>query len=501
MRNIILVGFMGTGKTVVSKAIAEKLNKTYVSTDGLIGERERRTINDIFAKKGEKYFRKVERSVIKEVCEKDDQVIDAGGGSIIDPENLYTFKKNGIVICLWADPETILERVSNYTHRPLLNVDNPQRRIENLLEFRRYFYERADLHVDTTTGDIPAIVDQIIKSVERERETYLQKAEVESRSRLWELLLTRLFDSADSPIMVADSRGEVVFANVKFQDFFGITGEGLLGKSWIDMVVPEAARAQVFERFKRILKNKNTCQFETPVLDGKRKEKYFYWIATPLKERLGLFVMFIGRPVDHPRRKMSDIYPATNMEIVDVIFSGSKKNEPETAKHSLRVMLFAVSLAKRINMSEEELETLKIAALLHDIGKLAVDERILFKKGELEEHEFEEIKKHPGWSVDMIRPVFSLDPILTVVISHHENYDGSGYPRGIKGEEIPLGARILSIADIYEALITDRIYRKAFTKEQAVKIMEDAKGWKLDPKLTDIFLDMVRNNKLEEDIG
>ncbi|GEM_PF-911990 len=500
MRNIIIVGFMGTGKTVVSKAIAKKLNKICVSTDDLIEERERMTINDIFTKKGEKYFRKVEKSVIKEVCGNDDQVIDAGGGSIIDAENLYSFKKNGIVICLWADPGTILERVREHTHRPLLNADDPMRRIENLLAFRRYFYERADHHVDTTKGDVTAIVEEIIKLAEDEGKAHLQKAQVESRSRLWELLLTRLFDNADSPIMVADSQGEVVFANVEFQDYFGITGEGLLGKSWIDMVVPESVRPQVLEKFKRILKDKNTCQFETPVLDKKGKEKYFYWVATPLKEKLGLFIMFIGRPVDYPRRKISDVYPATNMEIVDVIFTGSRKHEPEIAKHSLRVMLFSVSLARKIDMSEENMETLKIAALLHDIGKLAVDERILFKRGELNEREFEEIKKHPGWSVDMIRPLFSLDPILEIIISHHENYDGSGYPRGTSGEAIPLGARILSIADIYEALITDRTYRKAFTREQAVKIMEDAKGWKLDPKLTDVFLDIVRSDKLEDDV-
>jgi len=151
-------------------------------------------------------------------------------------------------------------------------------------------------------------------------------------------------------------------------------------------------------------------------------------------------------------------------------------------------------------MDQEDIEALKIAALLHDIGKLAVDERILFKKGSLDDKEFEEMKKHPGLSAEMIKSVSFLSPILPIVVSHHENFDGSGYPRGVGGEDIPLEARILSIADMYEALTTDRPYRKAFSREEAIEIMEDSKGWKLDPKLTDVFLEMVRGDKLEEDV-
>ncbi len=490
---------MGAGKTAISRAIAEELNKTYVSTDGLIEKREGESISAIFEKKGEGYFREVEKSVIKEVCEQDDQVVDTGGGAVLDPENLDTFRKNGIVICLWADPETILARTKKHTHRPLLRTDDPKQRIQKLLEHRRPFYEKADFHVDTTMGNVTVIVERIVRHVTPLAGAYPEKAEERPGLRLWELLLAKLFQKAATPIMVTDSNGGVVFANTRFKRYFKVTGTNVSGRKWVDIVIPRSMRKAVATRFEKILKTSVACQFQVPVPDKNKGEKYFCWTASPLKEDHGLFVMFVGHPATGGRKKLVDIHPATNGEILDVILASSGEYAPDTARHSLRVMSYAASLAERLNMPPESIETLKIASLLHDIGKVAVDGRILLKKGKLEKHEFEEIKKHPGWSVAMIKPVSFLAPILPIVMSHHENYDGSGYPRGIKGKDIPLGARILSIADVYEALTTDRPYRKACTREEAVEILEDAKAWKLDPELTDIFLEMVRNGHLHEE--
>ncbi len=165
MRNIVLVGFMGTGKTVVAKELARELGMTYVSTDAFIESREEKSINDIFLDSGEPYFRKAEKEAVIEVSAGESQVIDTGGGVVLDPENLETLKAGGTVICLWADPGAVHLRTQKHGHRPLLNVDDPEKKIGELLEARRPFYEKADLHVDTTILGIKDVVERIKRIV------------------------------------------------------------------------------------------------------------------------------------------------------------------------------------------------------------------------------------------------------------------------------------------------------------------------------------------------
>src|SRR3989344_1423229 len=128
VKNIVLVGFMGSGKTTIATKLASRLKARYISTDDLIAEREKRTINEIFTKSGEGYFRDVEGKVIKEISGQEGLVIDAGGGAVLREENMADFKSNGIVICLTADEETIMERTKKYKHRPLLNVAAQKRK-------------------------------------------------------------------------------------------------------------------------------------------------------------------------------------------------------------------------------------------------------------------------------------------------------------------------------------------------------------------------------------
>ncbi len=173
MKNVFLVGFMGTGKTMVAKALARAMGRKYVSTDDLIEEREKRKINDIFRDEGEPYFRKAEKAVIAEISERDGQVVDAGGGAVLDGDNLRAMGENGIIICLWADPRTIYDRTKKHGHRPLLNVEDPMGKIKELLDERRPFYEKADFHVDTALSDPDAVVEQvkrIVDEAEKEKE-------------------------------------------------------------------------------------------------------------------------------------------------------------------------------------------------------------------------------------------------------------------------------------------------------------------------------------------
>jgi len=158
---------MGTGKTKAAGRIAEKLGMKYVSTDSLIEEKEGVSISDIFDRKGEAYFRRLEKEAVKEVSGSENTVIDAGGGAVIDPENVKNLKKKGVIVCLWADAEVIFERTKKFTHRPLLRVKDPLAKIRDLLSKRKPFYERADHHVNTrgmSIEQVAAEIEEIVRN-------------------------------------------------------------------------------------------------------------------------------------------------------------------------------------------------------------------------------------------------------------------------------------------------------------------------------------------------
>ncbi len=166
--------------------------------------------------------------------------------------------------------------------------------------------------------------------------------------------------------------------------------------------------------------------------------------------------------------------------------------DPYTAGHTGRVAYWSLEIAARINLSEEEKEILRTGSFLHDIGKIGVKEAVLHKNGRLTDEEYQHIMQHPSVGARIIEPMPDLAPMIPVVKYHHEKLDGTGYPEGLKGDQIPLLARIASIADIYDALVTDRPYRKGMPREQALEIVESAKGKHLDPDLTAIFTEIVQ---------
>lgn len=171
MKNIVLVGFMGTGKTTIATKLAERFAMRYVSTDDLIVEKEKRTINEIFTRSGEDYFRDVESEVIKGLANQEGLVIDAGGGAVLREENMADFKSSGIVICLTADEETIMKRTKKYKHRPLLNVEDPKRKIRDLLAKRAPFYAKADHTIDTGKLTIRQVLEKIAEIIKAKEVT------------------------------------------------------------------------------------------------------------------------------------------------------------------------------------------------------------------------------------------------------------------------------------------------------------------------------------------
>jgi len=165
--------------------------------------------------------------------------------------------------------------------------------------------------------------------------------------------------------------------------------------------------------------------------------------------------------------------------------------DPYTGIHSEEVAELAVKLAKTLNLPEKEIARIETAARVHDLGKIAVPDAILLKPGPLTEEEWKVMKQHPVVSAEILSGLEIYKDCVDIIRHEHEHWDGSGYPDGLKGEEIPLGSRIIAVADVWHALLSDRPYRKAYTKEEARKIMQEMAGKTLDPKLVEVFLKIV----------
>jgi len=191
---------------------------------------------------------------------------------------------------------------------------------------------------------------------------------------------------------------------------------------------------------------------------------------------------------DHHMKKLATVYLST----VEALAMAIDAKDVFTHGHVRRVQVYALELAKAGKyFNEDALEGLKAAALLHDIGKLAIPEYVLNKPGRLAEMEFSKLTAHPSIGAQIIRSVDFPYPVHEIVKHHHEKYDGTGYPDKLKGEEIPLGSRILAIADCFEALTADRPYRPAFSFDKAVEIMKSESGKNFDPEILKVFLGIV----------
>ncbi len=167
---------------------------------------------------------------------------------------------------------------------------------------------------------------------------------------------------------------------------------------------------------------------------------------------------------------------------------------PWTKGHSERVMNIAAKIAQEMGLSELYVEQIKIAGLLHDIGKIGILEALLEKPDKISDEEFPPMLQHPEKGVAILSPIEQLQEILPAILHHHERYDGSGYPDGLKGEEIPLQARIVAVADVFDAMVSDRPYRKGFSVNKALKFLEKEAGKQFDPVVVECFLNKVAGN-------
>lgn len=194
---------------------------------------------------------------------------------------------------------------------------------------------------------------------------------------------------------------------------------------------------------------------------------------------------------------LHDELQALFLSTVSAMANSIDARDPYTKGHSERVTSYAVMIAEELKLSGEELERLRYAGLLHDIGKIRIRDHILHKPGRLTDAEFTEMKKHPEYGVEIMQPVKAFQSILPAMLHHHERFDGRGYPHGLAAEGIPLSARILCVADCFDAMTSDRPYRKGMPVADAVSELVKNKSTQFDPELVDIFLSLVEGGRVE----
>jgi putative nucleotidyltransferase with HDIG domain len=185
-----------------------------------------------------------------------------------------------------------------------------------------------------------------------------------------------------------------------------------------------------------------------------------------------------------------------NWETMQALARAVDANSPWTAGHSERVTRLAMTIADQLPLNRQEMENLHRAALLHDVGKLGIPSSILNNPAKLTDEEFELIKSHPGKGATILEPINSYAALIPIVSQHHERFDGTGYPFGLKGEAISQGARIIAVADAFDAMVSDRPYRAGLSEKRAIELIREGAGTQFDPQLVEIFLKIAETRSI-----
>jgi HD-GYP domain-containing protein (c-di-GMP phosphodiesterase class II) len=202
-----------------------------------------------------------------------------------------------------------------------------------------------------------------------------------------------------------------------------------------------------------------------------------------------LEALFIFRPLEREVGRHTTELVRAYDETIEGWSRALDLRDHETEGHSVRVTEMTLRLARLTGMSEQDLVQVRRGALLHDIGKVGIPDAILLKPGPLDESEWTVMRRHPGFAGDLLSPIEFLQPALSIPLSHHERWDGTGYPAGLTGEAIPFSARLFAVVDIWDALRSERPYRKAWNTDRVRSHVKDLCGTHLDPAVVKLFLD------------
>lgn len=384
---------------------------------------------------------------------------------------------------------TIAEIAGNAIYRSNLFGENEEqiRRLITLREIDTAISSSFDLHV---TLDV--VMDHL-----------LSKMEVSAAAIL-------IFNQDSHALDYFTSAG---FHNQEINHKSLQVGEGLAGQIPLerDDIFIEDLRQKAGFQFSNLIFREGFVSYYAVALQSKGSirgvlETYFRYPFTPSSDWSGFLHTLAGQAsIAIDNAHLFEDLQRSNQELslaYDTTLEGWGKalelRDKETEGHTRRVTTLTIQLARQMDIPESQLTHLRRGVLLHDIGKMGVADNILRKEGPLTDVERAEMHKHPQYAYDLLYPIPYLRPALAVPYYHHEWWDGSGYPTGIKGEEIPLPARIFAIVDVWDALRSDRPYREAWPRETVIQYIRDLSGKQFDPRIVTAFMKMINETDVDE---
>lgn len=262
----------------------------------------------------------------------------------------------------------------------------------------------------------------------------------------------------------------------------------------LDIMMPDMSGYDVCEQLKNIQALRHVpIIFVTALSDSGDEEKGFALGAVDYITKPFNPAIVKARVRTHLSLVQAEEVLETRLQIVQCLGKAAEYRDNETGMHILRISHFARTIAKAIGFSDEQADELLHAAPMHDVGKIGIPDAILLKPGKLTAEEWEVMRQHPAIGARIIGEHKSslLQLAATIALCHHEKWDGSGYPNGLAGEDIPLEARIVSLVDVFDALTSVRPYKKAWPIEEALEFIRDQSGSHFDPMLVDVFMDCL----------
>ncbi|RLB08274.1 MAG: hypothetical protein DRG50_00270 [Deltaproteobacteria bacterium] len=374
--------------------------------------------------------------------------------------------------------------------------------------------ETMELEIGRSDGGKVAVEMRVVETEWEDEVVYLaslrditERKKAEEALRETNIFLKSILESSSSiSIISTDLEHNILYWNRGAETLLGYKAEEVVGRHKIDILYPddEKETKETVERVRSfILKNKKaiSCEIKEITKDGRK-----LWInltSSPRFDENGQLKGFLGIGEDISERKRAEEELRQSSEKLQRAMDGiiramaltTEIRDPYTAGHQQRVANLACAIAKEMGLPENKIRAIHTAAVIHDIGKIYIPAEILSKPGQLTEIELSLFKAHPQIGYDILKTIEFPWPVAQIVLQHHERMDGSGYPRGLSGEEILLEARILGIADIVEAMASHRPYRPAFGIEKALKEISEEKGILYDPEVVDACLRLFREKK------
>jgi len=334
---------------------------------------------------------------------------------------------------------------------------------------------------------LPAVVENTYHRRRLVKETAALR-ESEQQLKKTKNYLESLIQNANAPIMTWSPDLRITGFNRAFEVLTGRAKDEVIGQN-IEILFPEENRAECMQHISRTIAGEVWEVKDIAIRHTSGRKHDVLWNSANIYDSEDKLVATIAQGQDITERKIAerDLQNAYDATIAGWGYAVDLKDK-DTGDHSQRVAELTLRIALKLGIPTEELPHIRRGVLLHDIGKMGIPDAILFKPDKLTCDEWAMMRQHPTFAYEMLSKIAYLHPALDVPYCHHEKWDGSGYPRGLKGEHIPLAARIFAVVDVHDALTSDRPYRSAWKIEEVLQYIKEQSGTHFDPQVVDAFM-------------